>query len=84
MLVRDETLAHGGREYRITAETGANFISVRSFSEGKALGHYQVGYETAFDFQNAGNGDALEHLMEWARSDIFSGRLSEVMQALSQ
>jgi len=84
MLVRDETISHGGREYRIMADAGENYVLVESFSAGKKLAKYHVTYETAFEYARKGEGNAIDALMHVAKSDILLGNLSEVKKALSE
>jgi hypothetical protein len=81
---RIEKFEHDGREYEIRAITSDNGYTVRTFLDGKAVSPtYSITFETAVDLVNSGWGDAIDNLIEDAKSDIQDGRLKELAEAMA-
>jgi hypothetical protein len=84
MVNRTEIFEHEGREYEVRAIEADDGWKVRTFLDGKPVSPtYSITFETAVDIVHSGWGDAIDNLIEAAKSDITSGRLDELAEALA-
>lgn len=81
---RIEKFEYEGRAYEIRATATDNGYTVRTFLDGNPVSPtYSITFETAVDLVNSGWGDAVDNMIENAKSDIEDGRLEELAEALA-
>jgi hypothetical protein len=81
---RIEKFQHQGREYEIRVIARENDYVVQTFLNDVALSPtYTIAFETAVDVVNSGWGDAIDNLISVAHSDITTGRLKELADAVA-
>jgi hypothetical protein len=81
---RIEKFQHEGREYEIRATARENGYAVQTFLDDVPISPtYTIDFETAVDVVNSGWGDAIDNLISVAHSDITTGRLKELADAIA-